>query len=118
MSTRDKVIEMLGQRNMHPKHMAPLLGIKQNSVSFHLSALKRDNLATSEKGIWRLTNGVERLAESVIVETNQDKVPAQPMEAEPPSIRLLLYAAREGIDEALARLDAVESSLLGRTESP
>lgn len=116
-STRAKILAMFDQgATWTNKEVGEYIGIKTNTVSYHTGKLKKEGLLTTTKNgsLKRIPYpGVDAETEVVV-----EPEPTTEIEPPPTSIRLLLLAAREGIDEALARMDALETALLGGTESP
>lgn len=122
MSTGEKVLKSLKKSSKKSRELSDDLGIAQTAVGFHLTKLKKEGKVWNENGVWgyvhRFPDASPMFEEDEfgpVTITDEDKTV---LKKEPePSIRLLLLAAQEGINEALARLDALENTLLGRTES-
>jgi DNA-binding transcriptional ArsR family regulator len=122
-STKERIIATLKANPRTRAELAEMLGVKPDAIGFHLTRMKKTGQISDSKGIWtyqeepvqKQKNTPKRTAKKDITAVAETVITTlQAPEQYPFRIRLLV--AREAINDVLAQLDTIESTLFGHHE--
>jgi biotin operon repressor len=86
------------------RQLAAELNLTEAATAFHLGRLRKEGRAVSESGLWRMAKTAPKA---------KPEQPAPEPEVDA-SVLLWLYSAREGLDQAIAKLEELEKAIYGR----
>ena len=87
--------------------LARKFSLSVTAMSYHLTQMRKQEIVYSKNHKWHVGKDEKVKVKKVKVEK-----PATVIEG-PPSLKLMLYAARQAIDDAIAVVDEVEARISG-----